>query len=451
MEITIPVNRDARTFEQSRKDMLTNLERRKSERVVQEPHVQSNTKPSSTMSMESSFGSGRHSAFSDDWDQEVDRWINESNRRWNEDISRMRQGMFALQPVDDFQTSTWNRSPFDDFGNTSSIRERMDRQMEEMRQQMGNMSIPRGGSSSISTSSSKVSTSSSRSSHSGDPSTMKTESNTKESVQHSRTVNGVTTGTSSQSSMSTKSTGPETKALTQNTTPGALLPRSEVVGGEMNFLKDAYELGEDGQLHFKVHFDAKDFAPEDIEVTTVNNQLSVHAKKAQKSGGSESMKEFSRTVDLPRSIDHDNFGCNLTDDGVLILDAPVKAPDYDSITFDRDHQLSIRPKERTDTLSSARNTAPALNIIGKTGPVIVKDSQAGNKLHLEVPIESTFHAEDLSVKIDGNRLIVSGKQRGGYDEFTRSFDIPGSVDPLSVTAQLHGTTLIIEAPLLTLR
>lgn len=67
------------------------------------------------------------------------------------------------------------------------------------------------------------------------------------------------------------------------------------------------------KVHFKVRFDAKDFLPEDIEVTTVDNHLRVHAKKSIKSGNSTTVREFHRSVDLPRSIDHENFQCHMTE------------------------------------------------------------------------------------------------------------------------------------------
>lgn len=67
------------------------------------------------------------------------------------------------------------------------------------------------------------------------------------------------------------------------------------------------------QVHFKVRFDAKDFSPEDIDVTTVGNRLTVHAKKTTKTNQSSSNREFSRTIDLPQSIDHEKFSCTMTE------------------------------------------------------------------------------------------------------------------------------------------
>ncbi|TGZ58612.1 hypothetical protein CRM22_009547 [Opisthorchis felineus] len=460
-QVNIPVTRDARTFEQCRKDMFNNLERRTSTRLNDRVGAPSDTSATSLTTDSGIAGNTFRSP--DDWDREVDRWIGESRRRWNEEMRRMRQDMFALEPVDDFTMDRWG--PMDTLGSFdhptshSSMIARMEREMETLRQQMGDMTslgptrFPGTGGRTIqSSSTSRVTTSTT--SGTGDPRSMQTRSNVQESVQHSRTVNGVTTGTSSHSSMSSKSTGPEALRLTQGGTPGALLPQGSVPGGVMNFLKDAYELDEDGQVHFKVRFDAKDFAPEDIDVTTVDNRLTVHAKKVSKTGGNETAKEFSRTVDLPQSIDHEHFQCNLTEDGVLILDAPVKAPDYQSITFDKDSHLSIRPKSEAELRATSSSTCnPLLVPLGVSGPTILNDGPSGRKLHLEVPIDPEYKAENLCVRMDANRIIVSGKQQstsGGRatQEFSRSYEVPETVDPFSVTAQLSGTTLIIEAPLL---
>ncbi|KAF7259757.1 hypothetical protein EG68_02969 [Paragonimus skrjabini miyazakii] len=464
-ELNIPVRRDARTFEQRRKDMLTNLERRTSTRLSDRSgavHTVSSTSDTAASSLTpDSTLSGSHFRSRDDWDEEVDRWIGESRRRFNEEMRRMRQDMFALEPMDEFELDSWNKMgsirPFETGGEHSSMLDRMERKMESLRQQMDSLSTigssprlagPVG--SNVQSSSSRITTTSTTStSSSGDPRGVKTQSNVKESVQHSRTVNGVTTGTSSQSTVSSSATGPEALRLTENVTPGSLLPQSSVSGGVMDFLKDAYELDEDGQVHFKVRFNAKDFAPEDIDVTTVENRLTVHAKKTFKSGSTESSKEFCRTIDLPRSIDHEHFQCHLTEDGVLILDAPVKAPDYQSITFDKDHQLSIRPKSEFTTGSTR---SAALVPLGVAGPTIMKDGITGRKLHMEVPVDSIYTAEDLCVRMDANQITVSGKHGGSggvpRNEFTRSYEIPETVDPFSVVAQLCGTTLIIEAPLL---
>ncbi|THD27075.1 Major egg antigen [Fasciola hepatica] len=472
-EMNIPVTRDARTFEQRRRDMLSNLERRTttSTSSMSQKHVISGTDPmitragsdttASSLTTDTGIGGSHHSLIRghDNWDSEVDRWITETRSRWNEDMRRMRQDMFALEPVDDFGMDRWGPMgsiyPFDRPTEPSSMMAKMEREMQSLRQKMDSMSPISGttrimgpSASTIKSSTSRITTSSSTTS-SGDPRNMVTKSNVEESVQHSRTVNGVTTGTSSHSAVSSTSHGSDQSQLTLSGAPGAVLPQSPVSGG-MNFLKDAYELDEDGQVHFKVRFDAKDFAPEDIDVTTVENRLTVHAKKNIQSGSSTTSKEFCRTIDLPRSIDHEKFRCNLTEDGVLILDAPVKEQNHKHITFGDDRQLGIKP--RSEAQESTR-TVP----LGISGPTVLKDGGNGRKLHLEVPVDPAYKAEDLCVRMDENRIIVSGKQEIGKErgdgsgptrEFTRSYEVPETVDPFSVTALLSGTTLIIEAPLL---
>ncbi|RTG81976.1 uncharacterized protein DC041_0011288, partial [Schistosoma bovis] len=56
-------------------------------------------------------------------------------------------------------------------------------------------------------------------------------------------------------------------------------------GSVSDFLKDAYEIGEDGKVHFKVRFDAQGFAPQDINVTSSENRVTVHAKKETTTDG----------------------------------------------------------------------------------------------------------------------------------------------------------------------
>lgn len=465
-EMNIPVTRDTRTFEQRRKDMLTNLERRTSSRRTEQTNISRSgisdtsgpTMPSDNIYNRSLTGHG------DDWDHEVDRWISESRQRWNEEMRRMRKDMFALEPVDDFDMDPWknigDRRPFEPIGDHSSMIAKMEREMQSLRDEMSSMStfgsstrMPTlGGSSSVKSSTSRITTSSTKTT-SGDPLGTKTKSNVQESIQQSRTVNGVTTGTSSHSSMSTTSTGKGvvTAITDDKSCPGALLPPgSKPESG--NFFNNSYELDEDGQVHFMARFDAKDFDPEDIDVTTLENKLTVSAKKHIKTGETETQKEFCRTIELPRTIDHERFRCNLTEDGVLILDAPVKAADYESITFDKGQYLGIRPKSEMQLkTSTASSRTASLVPIGASEPTILKDGANGRKLRLEVPVDSGYRAEDLCVRMEANSLIVSGKQMSDGStnrQFTRTYDIPEAVDPFTVTAQLIGNTLVIEAPLL---
>lgn len=72
----VPVTRDSRTLEQRRRDLVTNLER-----DYGDPDRWALSAPS---------------AFSRNWFGEVNRWIENAHRLFNEDIQRMHREMFSL-------------------------------------------------------------------------------------------------------------------------------------------------------------------------------------------------------------------------------------------------------------------------------------------------------------------------------------------------------------------
>ncbi|KAG5449656.1 Major egg antigen [Clonorchis sinensis] len=247
-------------------------------------------------------------------------------------------------------------------------------------------------------------------------------------------------------------------APTEGSKSGSLVPR--ISSDSLDFLKDAYQLGEDGRVHFKVRFDLQGYGPDDIKVSTSDNGVTVHAKKVVQTDRALSSREYSRTIYLPKSVDKKQLECHLTEDGVLMLEAPVKAADYKSITFDRDRQVSIKPHSETE-VGQKRKSEDALAIqpTGILGPTVLKDDKSGGeKLHVEIPVDPEFSADDLCVRMDANRVVVSGKKKtvdktGNSSstfvkEFSRSYDVPQTVDTFSVNAQLQGGKLLVEAPLL---
>ncbi|CAH8290029.1 unnamed protein product [Heterobilharzia americana] len=338
--VSIPVNRESRSFERQRRDLLTGLEHGGS--------------------------SGRENSiapYHDDWPSTVDNWISSAWRRWDEDMRRMRRGMFALLPVDDFGVSALH-DPF-------ALMRQMEHHIEDIRDRMGSLDVPSTGS------------------------------------------------------------------LT-------------------DFLKDAYEIGEDGKVHFKVRFDAKGFDAGDINVTSSDNRVTVHAKKETKSDGGRCSREFCRMVQLPQSIEHNQLKCRLTDDGVLMLEAPVKVSANQSLTLNESGQVGVRPKP--DNQIQAVPGSKALAVRGVQGPTVVDDGSGGKRLHVEAAVDPIYRPEDLCVNVDSNRVVISGRhhkeeKHGGsgkassYAEFSQSYAIPETVDPLSVCAQVVGNTLVVEAPL----
>lgn len=104
----------------------------------------------------------------------------------------------------------------------------------------------------------------------------------------------------------------------------------------------------------------------------------------------------------------------------------------------------------------------SMKITGQSGPVILNDGVGGRKIHLEVPVEPDYTADDLCVRMEANQICVSGKKERSSDrsttgstsksseftEFSRTFEVPETIDPFTVSAVLKDRTLIIEAPLL---
>lgn len=66
------------------------------------------------------------------------------------------------------------------------------------------------------------------------------------------------------------------------------------------------------QLFFKTYFNAHDFAPEDIKVTTERSKLTVHASKTHNQGDGTVTESFGRTITLPESVDRHNLKASMT-------------------------------------------------------------------------------------------------------------------------------------------
>ncbi|KAK4473688.1 hypothetical protein MN116_003036 [Schistosoma mekongi] len=332
--VSIPVNCEKRTFEKQRRDLLNSLEHRNSDNSIE--------------------------LYTDDWLKRLNGWVDSSWKSWNDEIRRLKQGMFVLLPLTTFGL----------VGTCDPIllMDQLESQVQDIRNQIyANDVLPAG------------------------------------SIE--------------------------------------------------DYLKDAYEIGEDGKVHFNVRFDVKGFEPEDIKVTLTDNYIKVQAKKETKTESSSSCREFCRLVELPKSVDHDRLTCNLTSDGVLRLEAPVSLPNYDSLTFNQNGQIGVKPKSH-DEIQKA-DDSKKLIVKGTPGCSIIENENGGEQLHVEIQVDPIYKPQDLCINVDSNRLIVSGRHytesKGNsrsYAEFTNSYKIPETLDPLSVSAQLIDKTLVLEAPLM---
>ncbi|KAG5453513.1 Major egg antigen [Clonorchis sinensis] len=367
-ERQIVVHRDNRSLEQQHRDRISSLERRQATR-------------NSTDIVPRTGGD----LFPRGWFQELDRWMAETQRSWYDDIRRMRENMFSLLPLDEFdlQPPFWPARPTD---RVSSVIEQMERQMEAMRRNMQQMM--------------------------------------------SREM-------------------------------GSMLPNIRFHDGPLDFLKDAYQVGEDGKLHFIVRFDLQGFRPEDIRVTSTPNCLTVKAQKSTKTNNSSEERQYYRLIYLPDKVEDDKFKCHLSNDGILTLDAPVKETDYDRLAFDQRNRLAIKPRPESPTSRSTvrfSEGSPMIQFTGKNGLTVLDDSKTGKKIHVEVPLEPEFGLDNVRVYVESKNLVVHGyknipNDKGRHEEdyrkeFTRTYKLPSSIDTLSIRTRIELNTLLIEAPLL---
>lgn len=81
---------------------------------------------------------------------------------------------------------------------------------------------------------------------------------------------------------------------------------------------------QDGSKSYKITVDVgPEFNPQDLTVKTIDRKLTVHARHEVKTPGRTSYKEFSREFDLPDNVNPDLVTAAMTDDGKLLIEAPV--------------------------------------------------------------------------------------------------------------------------------
>ena len=81
----------------------------------------------------------------------------------------------------------------------------------------------------------------------------------------------------------------------------------------------------DGSRKFKLQFDVRQFKPEEIQVKTAGNTLSVHAKHEDKDQGKSVFREYNRQYVVPKDVHPDQLSSKLGIDGILTIEAPLPA------------------------------------------------------------------------------------------------------------------------------
>lgn len=128
-------------------------------------------------------------------------------------------------------------------------------------------------------------------------------------------------------------------ASTSSPLPGASATTSErpTVGVSPSaFTTGPVVTEQDGCRKFKISVDiGSDFEPQDLLVKTVDRQLIVNARHEVRLPGKTSCKEFSRQFDLPENVDPNLVTASMTDDGKLLIEAPIQTYSHGSYTGSR--------------------------------------------------------------------------------------------------------------------
>jgi len=82
---------------------------------------------------------------------------------------------------------------------------------------------------------------------------------------------------------------------------------------------------------FQVKLNVKDYKPEELNVKITNGLVTIEGKheettKAENGGGEEHVyRHFKRSFTVPKNVIEDKLECKITDDGQLVMLAPVRA------------------------------------------------------------------------------------------------------------------------------
>ncbi|CAI9730151.1 Hypothetical predicted protein [Octopus vulgaris] len=202
--------------------------------------------------------------------------------------------------------------------------------------------------------------------------------------------------------------------------------------------RSLYEVDSQGIRKLKICFDVSDFSPEEIQVKIQDNRIVIHGKNEEKKGNSTFSREYSRQIDIPWDVDQDKITCVVSKDGILTVEGPT-------------HQQS--PFKEATFLPIKCENVPSISHKTSVQNPIITEPDGSRKLQLQVDI-GEFKPEEVVVKTMDRKLVVSARHeekregRTMHKEFNKEYELPESVDPMSVNAFLaEDGKLTIEAPL----
>lgn len=206
----------------------------------------------------------------------------------------------------------------------------------------------------------------------------------------------------------------------------------------------------DGTKVFRVCFDVGQFSPEEIEVKTQDQRLTVHAVHYQKDDDRTVRREFNRQIDIPQNVDPKCLHSTLNKNGVLQVEAEVTAPPYEHV-----RQRTISSTSSSGSSTGGRGPAsPVPGLASASAGRSVTERDGTQTFRISVDVGPEFSADELTVKSVERRLLIHARHDETIDgrtsrrEFSREFELPDAVDPETLVASMPGDgRLVIQAPI----
>lgn len=249
---------------------------------------------------------------------------------------------------------------------------------------------------------------------------------------------------------------------------------------------------------FRARFNVREYKPEEVNVKMDTNKVIVGAKHEEKGQKSSVTREYNREVNIPREVDPMTLQCTLSTDGVLTVEAPLPVPQYKTSKTEQGgpHRVtqkvasnlatssaipragptpvspppSYQPPSFSGSQMSQSDSSPlgssfgigvgmAPNLMESSTASLNSSSSSGSgslerdkKFKVEIDIEG-FRPDELTVKTVDKKLVIKARReekignRSSTKELNREFQLPDTVDPVSVKAYFSESgKLFIEAP-----
>ena len=169
---------------------------------------------------------------------------------------------------------------------------------------------------------------------------------------------------------------------------------------------------------FKVSLDVKNYKPDEIMLKVDGDKLLVKGKHRKESEYGFESSEFERAYTIPSDVDVKGFTSRINDTGVLVIEAP-------KIKQDAIQQADQAIQQDDDKFKAVFNV-------------------------------NDYNPDDVSVKVQGNHVIVRGEQKSenkGDEEtyfqkrqFIRRFTLPETANPDTLRSKwTKDGKLVIEA------